>query len=284
MCEQSNKLYHHPMNVYRSIEEFHKDAPIIMTQGFFDGVHLGHQMLLQRVVDLAKQSHGESLVITYWPHPRVVLGDSVHSTRLLSTLEEKIELIEKCGVDHLLIIPFTKEFSQMTSIDFIHDVLVKRLGISKFVIGYDHTFGKDRMGTYEELVRESEKYGFEVEQFGRKELDDVVLSSGLIRSAVMEGKVKEAAKYLGRCYSIRGTLTCTSRANTFDVQVDDPIKLIPANGEYEIRTELGDETNQVLHIIGDREKPCLEVDICFINKDTICDQIEISIVDSYLKR
>jgi riboflavin kinase / FMN adenylyltransferase len=197
---------------------------------------------------LAKQSGGESLVITYWPHPRLVVGDPGQVTKLLSTLDEKIELLRKCGVDSMLILPFTREFSQTTSMDFIQKVLVETINISTFVIGYDHTFGKDREGNYDQLQEESEKYGFTVEQFEKFEVFDSTPSSGVIRRAVMEGDMDTAFQFLGRNYSFYGILEESlvprnhNGSYNFAVRLKDTIKLLPTSGTFKVQVNKAQHT------------------------------------------
>ena len=145
----------------------------VLTVGTFDGVHVGHQKILQRVIERARQSNGQSVVITYWPHPRLVLFPEDNDLKLLSTIAERIEQLRSFGIDYLLIIPFTKEFSRTSSRSFVTDILVKALRTKVLVIGYDHRFGKNREGSFEHLKARSQQYGFEVEEIPREDIDDI---------------------------------------------------------------------------------------------------------------
>ncbi|MFN5705844.1 MAG: adenylyltransferase/cytidyltransferase family protein, partial [bacterium] len=185
------------MKVYRSLEEFNRLEKAIVTTGTFDGVHFGHQKILNRLEELAKQHHGESVIITFFPHPRLVLFPEDNDLKLINTLDEKIELLEKSGIDHLIIIPFTKEFSRLSSLEFIQQILVEKIGTKKLVIGYDHHFGKNREGSLEHLKHYGPSYGFEVEEIPKQDINDVGVSSTKIRTALAQHHIAIANQYLG---------------------------------------------------------------------------------------
>ncbi|MDX5437427.1 MAG: adenylyltransferase/cytidyltransferase family protein, partial [Pontibacter sp.] len=165
------------MEVIRDIADFPQLSHAVVTSGTFDGVHVGHQKILRRVLERARQSNGQSVVITYWPHPRLVLFPEDNELKLLSTIEERIEQLRSFGIDYLLIIPFTKEFSRTSSRSFITDILVRAINTKVLVIGYDHRFGKNREGSFEHLKARSAQYGFEVEEIPRQDVDDIGVSS-----------------------------------------------------------------------------------------------------------
>jgi riboflavin kinase/FMN adenylyltransferase len=169
------------MKVYQGLDNFIKLSYAVVTSGTFDGVHIGHQKILARLQEIAQLYNGETVVITYWPHPRLIVSTDSADLKLLSTIDEKIELLEKYGVDHLIIIPFTREFSQLSSEEFIINILVEQIGTRKLVIGYDHRFGKNREGSFEHLKQNAPAYGFEVEEIPRQDIDDVGVSSTRIR-------------------------------------------------------------------------------------------------------
>ena len=237
------------MIVHRGIDSLSPMPYAVVTSGTFDGVHLGHQTILKRLNEVARaHSDGESVVMTYWPHPRTVVSNDSQDLRLLSTLDEKIELLEQAGVDHLVVIPFTRAFSQLTSEEFIQQVLVDRLGTKKLVIGYDHRFGRDREGGFDYIKAHQADYGFEVEEIPRQDIEAVGISSSKIRTALNKGNISEATRFLGRPYTVTGTvvkgrqLGRTIGFPTANLQVDDPVKLIPANGVYAVDVLQGGQT------------------------------------------
>lgn len=228
------------MEVIRDIADFPKLSFPVVTSGTFDGVHVGHQKILQRVKEKARQSNGQSVVITYWPHPRLVLFPEDNDLKLLSTIEERIAQLRSFGIEYLLIIPFTKKFSRLTSRAFITDVLVKALHTKVLVIGYDHRFGKNREGSFEHLKARSAQYGFEVEEIPRQDVDDIGVSSTKIRRAIESGDIPTANRYLGHTYSLTSTveegkkLGRTIGYPTANLAIPAPHKLIPANGVYAV--------------------------------------------------
>ena len=187
------------MKVIRDINDFPQLSYAVVTSGTFDGVHIGHQKILKRVKECARQSKGQSVVITYWPHPRLVLFPEDNDLKLLSTIEERIEELRKFGIDYLLIIPFTKEFSRTSSRNFITDILVRAINTKVLVIGYDHRFGKNREGSFENLKARSAQYGFEVEEIPRHDMDDIGVSSTKIRKALEDGDVQTANRFPSTC-------------------------------------------------------------------------------------
>jgi len=192
------------MKIYEGLADFPPLRYAVVTSGTFDGVHLGHQKILLRLKDIALKKNGETVLITFWPHPRMVVNSEKKTLRLLSTFEEKVSLLEKFGVDHLVIIPFTEAFSQLSSQEFIQTVLVDQIHTQCLVIGYDHKFGKNREGSFEYLKTHAADFGFEVEEISREDVDDSGVSSTKIRKALEQGDVKTAARYLGRPYELDG--------------------------------------------------------------------------------
>jgi riboflavin kinase / FMN adenylyltransferase len=235
---KSTYLCSSQMKVYRSLEELPTIPNAIVTQGTFDGVHLAHKVIIKRLRQLAKQHQGETVVITFHPHPRMVLFPDEHGLRLLQTLDEKIVALELSSIDHLLVIPFTKVFSRLSSLQFIRDIVVNKIGTKVLVIGYDHRFGKNREGTFEHLNEFSSLYGFEVETIPEQDIDEIAVSSTRIRKALEAGNVLLAAKYLGRHYTVEGTVVKGKQLGrtigfpTANIEVSDSNKLIPADGVY----------------------------------------------------
>lgn len=246
------------MKIYHGIEDFTRLKCAIVTSGTFDGVHIGHQKILQRLQETAVKTDGETVVITFWPHPRLVLNPLDTHLKLLSTFEEKAECLREYGVQHLLRIPFTKEFSQLSSNDFIRKVLVDTIGTNKLVIGYDHHFGKNREGSFEQLKENGPQYGFDVEEIPRQDVDHVAVSSTKIRAALEDGDVEAAAHLLGRPYSLSGRVIMGDRIGrtlgypTANLEIDSAHKLVPADGIYAVRVLHGHQIHKGMLYIGTR--------------------------------
>lgn len=228
------------MKIYEGLGDFFPVKNAVVTSGTFDGVHLGHQKILNRIREIASAVSGETVMITFWPHPRLVLYPHEHKLRLLSTFEEKAELLHQFGIDHLITIPFTREFSQMSSEEFIRKVLVDKLQTKKLVIGYDHRFGKNREGSFEYLKANSLELGFELEEISRQDVDEIGVSSTKIRQALESGDVKTAASYLGRPYELNGLVIKGQQIGrsigfpTANIHIPNDYKLIPKDGVYAV--------------------------------------------------
>ena len=222
------------MKVYRGLEEFEKLDNAVVTTGTFDGVHQGHRKILDRLMEVAKKSNGESVLLTFFPHPRMVLQPE-SDLKLINTIDEKIKLLRKEGIDHLIIQPFTKEFSRTTSLEFVRDLLVNQIGTKKLVIGYDHHFGRNREGSFDHLKEFGPIYGFEVEEISVQDVDNVNVSSTKVRKALEEGEVDVAANYLGHSFFIEGEVVHGKKMGrelgypTANLKIENPYKLIPGN-------------------------------------------------------
>lgn len=252
------------MKIYQGLTDFHPPKNPVVTSGTFDGLHLGHQKILNRLQELAKSKGGETVILTYWPHPRLVLQPNNKSLRLLSTFSEKVGLLGAMGIDHLIILPFTEEFSQMSSEEFIGKILVDKIQTKTLVIGYDHKFGKNREGSFEYLQSHSHLYGFELEEISRQDVDELGVSSTKIRIALSEGDIHTASKYLGRSYSLSGLVVQGQQIGrsigfpTANIQVKDQFKLLPRDGAYAVNVEVNDHRYKAMLNIGDR--PTVEGD------------------------
>lgn len=228
------------MKIYHGIDDFSQLQYAVVTSGTFDGVHLGHQKIFSRLREIASRNFGETVVLTFWPHPRLVLHPEDRSLKLLNTFEEKAELLKEQGIQHLIRIPFTKEFSQLSSEQFIQEILVKTIGTRKLVIGYDHHFGKNREGSFEQLKLNGPRYGFEVEEIPSQEVDHVAVSSTKIRHALEEGDIETANHFLGRPYSLTGRVVAGDKIGsslgfpTANIEIDTHYKLIPVDGIYAV--------------------------------------------------
>ncbi|GAB4042094.1 bifunctional riboflavin kinase/FAD synthetase [Spirosoma jeollabukense] len=236
------------MIIHTGLDDIQPIVNAVVTSGTFDGVHRGHQTILSRLTEVAKTIGGESVLITYWPHPRTVVSNDSLNLKLLTTLDEKIELLDQADVDHLVVIPFTRSFSQLTSEEYIRQILIDKIGTKKLVIGYDHRFGRDREGGFDYIQAHQREYGFEVEEIPRQDIEAVGVSSSKIRSALNEGNIQSANQFLGRPYSLTGTIVKGRQLGrtigfpTANMQVDDPVKLIPANGVYAVEVLYAGQT------------------------------------------
>lgn len=246
------------MKVYYNLADFDALKNGVVTSGTFDGVHLGHQKILQILRETAKKTGGESVVLTFWPHPRMVVSKDSQDLKLLSTIEEKIQLLEYQGVEHLLVIPFTREFSELSSEEYVKEILLKQIGTKQLVIGYDHRFGRNREGSFDYLKENSERFGIEIEEISRQEIENLTISSTKIRQSLLEGKITSANELLGRNYSFTGIvvkgrqLGRTIGFPTANVQVSETHKLIPCNGVYAVKTFVRNRWHNGMMNIGNR--------------------------------
>jgi len=231
------------LNIFHNIQDFNPDKHTIATLGTFDGVHLGHKKIIERLTQDAKKSNNESLVLTFFPHPRMVLqGNS--EIQLLNTIKEKAELLECIGLENLIIHPFDQSFSQLSAEEFVKTILVDRFNIKKIVIGHDHRFGKNRSADIHDLIAYGKKYGFEVEQISAEEIDEVSISSTKIRKALASGDIQLANDYLGYNYFLSGIvvkgrqLGRTIGFPTANLKIEENYKLIPLDGVYIVKSYL----------------------------------------------
>lgn len=246
------------MKIYEGLNNLPEIKNAVVTSGTFDGVHLGHQKILSRIKQTAQEMNGETVLITFWPHPRLVLYPNEHNLRLLSTFEEKASLLKHLGLDHLITIPFTKEFSQLSSEEFIQQIIIDKINTKKLVIGYDHRFGKNREGSFEFLKANIDKYGFELEEISREDIDQVGISSTKIRKALEEGNIPVANESLGRPYELNGIVVKGEQIGrsigfpTANIHIPNDYKLIPCDGAYAVRTKVEDKFYEGMLNIGNR--------------------------------
>lgn len=246
------------MKIYEGLTDFQPVPNAVVTSGTFDGVHLGHQKILNRICEIARSLNGETVLITFWPHPRLVLYPDEHNLRLLSTFEEKASLLRQFGIDHLITIPFTQEFSQMSSEEFIRKVLIKKIQTKKLVIGYDHRFGKNREGSFEYLQTHSREFGFELEEISREDVDQIGVSSTKIRKALESGDIQTANLYLGRPYEVNGLVVKGQQIGrligfpTANIHVPNDYKLIPKDGVYAVEVKVEKQKYKAMLNIGNR--------------------------------
>jgi riboflavin kinase / FMN adenylyltransferase len=245
------------VKIHTDINSFKAHKPVV-TIGTFDGLHLGHQKVLNRLIDFARSHGGESVGFTFYPHPRLVIAPQETNLRLLTTLEEKKELFARSGIDHLIIFPFTKEFSQLTYSEFVEQILVEKMNTHCLVVGYDHRFGKNREGGFEYLQNCADKFGFEIEKLEVLLVDEAHVSSTHIREALEKGDVTLANKFLGYRYTLHGTVVEGQRVGrkigfpTANIETSDPHKLIPGYGVYAVEVLLSGKKYGGMLNIGSR--------------------------------
>ena len=232
------------MKIYHQLSDFKKLEKAVVTIGTFDGVHFGHQKIIKRLIELAKSTGGESVILTFFPHPRMIIDPENQDLKMINTVNEKAEILAKLGVDHLIISPFTRDFSNLEPANYIKDILIDTIGTKQIIVGYDHRFGKDRKGGMNELIEQSKIYNYTIEEIAEQDINDVAVSSTKIRAALLEGDVSLAATYLGYDFSISGPVIkgdkigrtiCFPTANIF---VEETYELIPGDGIYAVTVEM----------------------------------------------
>lgn len=278
------------MKIYRSIDEFQPLDNAIVTIGTFDGVHIGHQKILKKLIDCAKETGGESVLLTFFPHPRLIINPSDDSLRLINDIEEKSHQLALSGLDHLIITPFTRDFSNLTAEEYIRNVLVEKLGTKSIIIGYDHHFGKDRKGSIKDLVHNSEIFDYQVKEIAKQDIEDVVVSSTRIREALIKGDVDTANKYLGYPFELTGTVEKGDQIGrqigfpTANLRIHESHKLIPAYGIYAVEVDIYPNVPQII------SGPYIETEIiekakgmCYIGTRPTVDgmnrKIEVNLLD-----
>lgn len=244
------------LKTFSNIKEYNNKKSVV-TIGTFDGVHIGHKKILERIIFNAKELNCESVVLTFFPHPRMVLQDN-SVVQLLNTVNEKRILLEKTGIDNLIIHPFNQEFSRLTAEEFVKEILVNQLNIRKIIIGYDHRFGRNRTADINDLIVFGKEYGFEVEQISAQEINDNAVSSTKIRNAILEGNITLANNYLGYNYFFSGIVVKGKQLGrtigfpTANIKIKEDYKLIPKNGVYIVKSNYDKKTIFGLMNIGTR--------------------------------
>jgi riboflavin kinase/FMN adenylyltransferase len=235
------------LKVFTSISEFNSTQKTIVTIGTFDGVHIGHQKIIEKLIQGTENSDYESLILTFFPHPRMVLHEA-SSIKLLNTINEKSGFLKKMGLDNLVIHPFDKEFSNLSAEEFVETILVDSFNIQKIIIGYDHRFGKNRAANIDDLIAFGDKYGFEVEQISAQEVDSVSVSSTKIRDAIANGTMAVANEFLGYNYLLSGKIIKGKQLGrtigfpTANIKIEENYKLIPKNGVYIVKSIIQEKT------------------------------------------
>lgn len=278
------------MKVYHRLEDYEPVKHPVVTVGTFDGVHLGHQKIFERMKLMAKELGGESVVVTFYPHPRLVVHPDSRDLKFINTQEKKYELIGRSGIDHLIIIPFTKEFSHLSSRGFIKFILFDSIKAEKLITGYDHHFGKGREGSYDSLVELGKEYGFTVEKVVEQYIHNMSVSSTKIRAALRLGQVALANEMLGYHYSITGKVVAGKKIGrtigfpTANIELEDEFKLISAVGVYACTVEWDGQYFRGMGNIGyrptvDHGDLTIEVHIFDFNQEIYGEKISISFID-----
>jgi riboflavin kinase/FMN adenylyltransferase len=232
------------VNVFQDFHSIDKIHHPVITIGTFDGVHIGHQKIINQLNEEAEKINGESVLFTFYPHPRMVLYPESHGIKLIQTQEEKMAKLEKMGLKNCIVFPFTFEFSRMTALEFVRDFLVNQLHVKKLVIGYDHQFGKNREGSLQFLKDICETYDFEVIEIPAQDIDEVNVSSTKIREAILAGNIEKANDYLGDIFELTGTVVKGNQLGrtigypTANIVLNSDLKLIPGNGVYAVRVNV----------------------------------------------
>ena len=277
------------MKVFTTIPNYPSENKSIVTIGTFDGVHLGHRVILKRMKEIAKKTKGKSVLLTFSPHPRHVLHKDNQDMKLITTLQEKQDLINQAGLDNLVIHEFTKKFSRIKPVNFVRDILVEQLNVHTLVIGYDHHFGRNREGSIQELTTLADLYDFNIEKIDPQYFEDVTVSSSKIRKLIEKGEMVKAKQYLGYEFMLNGkvikgnSLGKTINFPTANIVVENKWKILPADGVYAVKIVLEAKEYKGMMNIG--QKPTvdgngisLEVNIFDFNQDIYGKGIEIRFV------
>ena len=276
------------MKIFHSINDFSSPKKTILTLGTFDGVHIGHKKILEKITQNTENEKYESLVLTFFPHPRMILQEE-SAIKLLNTITEKIDLLEKTGIENLVIHPFDESFSRLTAEEFVREILVEQFHIQKIIIGHDHRFGRNRTANIDDLIDFGKKYGFEVEQISAQEINEISVSSTKIRNALEEGDIVLANKYLGYEYFLTGTIIKGKQLGrtigfpTANLKIEENYKLIPRNGVYIVSSIINNKTVFGMMNIGfnptvDGENQTIEIHFFDFEADLSHQKITVSLL------
>jgi len=274
------------MKIYHHIDEFVKLENAIVTIGTFDGVHVGHRKIISGIKELAESAGGETVLLTFFPHPRMILHPEDESIKLINTIPEKAELLEQLGIDHLIITPFSRDFSNQTAEEYIRDVLVDKIGTKKIVIGYDHRFGKDRQGGLDDLLRLGPVYGFDVVEIPEQDINEVAISSTRVRNALLKGEIELANTFLGYPFFITARVVRGDQIGrqlgypTANLVIQERYKLIPADGIFAVNVDIEGTKYKGMAYIGTRPtidgtRRNIEVNIFDFDQDIYNQQIRM---------
>ena len=278
------------MKIYNSIEEFIPKFKVALTLGTFDGVHIGHQSIIEKLNEVAEKIDGESVLMTFYPHPRHVLRPNNQKLKLLSTIEERSEMLKEYGLKHFIIQEFSKNFSQLRPDNFVKEILVDKLCVKRLIIGYDHHFGRNREGNYEKLLELSKLYSYEVEKINPLNYMGSTVSSTIIRKKINENKFEEVRKFLGRYFSFSGKIIEGKKMGkkigypTANISIENVNKLMPNDGVYAVYIKVNSKDFMGMMNIGynptfDSSEKSVEVHILDFNKDIYGLDVKVSIVE-----
>ena len=277
------------LKIYQSLNEFKPSRKTIVTLGTFDGVHLGHVAILDKICNIAKQENLESVLLTFFPHPRLIVSND-SEIKMLNTMAEKAMLLEKKGIQNFIIHPFDKLFSELSPREFVEQVLIKQLNIQKIIIGYDHKFGKNRAADFNDLIAFGKEFGFEVEEISAKQVDEVAVSSTKIRNSLLEGNISLANAYLGYSYMLSGIVVKGNQLGrtigfpTANIEVSENYKLIPKNGVYIVTAIVNNQTIFGMMNIGIKPTvgenvPTIEVHLLDFSEDIYGQEIQVNVIE-----
>jgi len=277
------------MSKVKNIETYKSKHPTIVTIGTFDGVHIGHQKIIKRLINTGKKEGLQSAILTFFPHPRMVLQKD-SNIKLINTIDERHEILDDLGLNYLLIKKFTKEFSRLSAEGFVKQILVDKLNAKKIIIGYDHRFGRNRNADINDLKRYGETFGFDVEEISVQDLDNVAISSTKIRNALYEGNINKANSFLGYNFMLNGTVVKGKglgkqlKYPTANIKIGEDYKLIPKRGSYIVNSKINDQLFFGMMNIGinptvNGEKETIEVHFFNFNKDIYNEQIRINLLE-----
>lgn len=246
------------MKIYNHFSEFKRLNNAVATIGTFDGVHYGHQKIIKRLCELARSTGGESVILTFFPHPRLIIDPENQDLKMINTIDEKARILDRLGVDHLIITPFTRDFSNLSPTEYIEHILVDTIGIKNLIVGYDHRFGKDRAGGMPELEAGAKTYDYKIEVIPEQDINDVAVSSTKIRNALLNGEVALAADYLGYNFSLYGRVIKGDKIGrtigfpTANIFIEETYKLIPSDGIYAVTVDMSGQSFKGMAYIGQR--------------------------------
>jgi len=277
------------LKIYQSLNEFIPTKKTIVTLGTFDGVHLGHNVILDKICNIAKQENLESVLLTFFPHPRLIVSNDTE-IKMLNTLSEKAILLEEKGIQNFIIHPFDKFFSELFPREFVEQVLIKQLNIQKIIIGYDHKFGKNRAADFNDLIAFGKEFGFEVEEISAKQVDEVSVSSTKIRNSLIEGNISLANAYLGYPYMLSGIVVKGNQLGrtigfpTANIEISENYKLIPKNGVYIVTAIVNNQTIFGMMNIGIKPTlgnnvPTIEVHLLDFSEDIYGQKIQVNVIE-----
>lgn len=277
------------MKTFHSFNEFKSTKKTVLTLGTFDGVHIGHNAILDKICKASEKENLESVILTFFPHPRLIVSNN-YDIKLLNTMNEKAGLLEKVGIQNFIVHPFDKTFSELSPREFVTKVLIEKLNIQKIIIGHDHKFGKDRAADFNDLINFGKEFGFEVEEISAQQINEVSVSSTKIRNSLLEGNISLANKYLGYSYLLTGNVVKGNQLGrtigfpTANIEIPEDYKLIPKNGVYIVTVNVNEEKVFGMMNIGVKptlgeNKLSIEVHLLNFNKDIYNHKIQVNVLE-----